>query len=366
MIDSDVLEKHQIKPRALKTRRQLASDDLSLPEPAKPSNAFLPVIPLHTTKTFATFQKEYGTKKLQSNIFPIMHKFLSEESKPSYDEKRSLFFFNIIQTTDHHHQHHQDTPRYLIERTNSLPESLKIYNNSLAERLTKFHRADSMTIGKNIFFAPGRLDLSSVRGQALFAHEITHMMQQEKNPELVKRETNISSSQYSQLEREAQNVERNLLRFSSLQEYKKSPRFEHGGSSVREHSSTIQSSHPLPEDLYLVQSNISQIVRNMLKTNLSEFMNTLSENMQLDLQGRSRRRSSSTLVSTPTFLAEEGRSVNPPAIISSSETPIPPSAGDLLSVTPSEQSVDIIGRLADRVYDMIATRLKMERDRRGA
>jgi hypothetical protein len=111
-------------------------------------------------------------------------------------------------------------------------------------------------------------------------------------------------------------------------------------------------------------------MRNMVKANFSELVEALSlqsANLNMQQRGEGQVSSSSVKVSTARpFLAQEGRAVNPPVITSLLE-PLP--SGELISSPPSisasqQPSIDITG-LADQVYDMIARRLKMERDRRG-
>ena len=182
--------------------------------------------------------------------------------------------------------------------------SIRIHNDPMAERLSKFYGAEALTMGRDIFLSSSKSDLSTSRGMALLVHEITHVLQQEINPELGKQDNAnvISQQSHSELEREAENAERNFLRLSSLQDYNKG--------------------RPL-DDLHLVQSSISQAMKNMFKANLSEYLDgLLSRNANLDLQPRREGQlSSSVKVSTaPPFLAQEGRAVNPPVISSLPES----------------------------------------------
>ena len=55
---------------------------------------------------------------------------------------------------------------------------VRLHNSSSAARLARQHQANALTIGRDIYFGKGRYRPDERRGQALLAHEITHVLQQ--------------------------------------------------------------------------------------------------------------------------------------------------------------------------------------------
>lgn len=55
--------------------------------------------------------------------------------------------------------------------------SVKIHTGRSADLITKRYEAEAVTIKDHIFFAPGRYNPSSLEGQKLIAHELTHVKQ---------------------------------------------------------------------------------------------------------------------------------------------------------------------------------------------
>jgi hypothetical protein len=68
-------------------------------------------------------------------------------------------------------------------------------------------QAEAFTIGRNVFFAPGRFDPGTTRGRALLAHELTHVRQQASGGERVQRYGDDAGS----AEAEAERIERMVL-----------------------------------------------------------------------------------------------------------------------------------------------------------
>jgi hypothetical protein len=54
---------------------------------------------------------------------------------------------------------------------------VRIHTGPGAAEVTKRYQAEAVTVKDHIFFAPGRFNPSSVDGQKLIAHELTHVMQ---------------------------------------------------------------------------------------------------------------------------------------------------------------------------------------------
>jgi hypothetical protein len=348
MIESRILEKYQIKPYGLERGGSKSIGSLANLE--KSEQTFLPFIKSRSS-TLGTFPREYGANKIHSNLFRTMGGFFPSEDRSNAFYKKRILPFSKKDT--------KELPEEFLNYSKGRDlrtslTSIMIHNDPMAERLAKSYGAEALTLGREIFISPSKADLSTSRGKALLVHEITHVIQQEKSPELRKGDDDanaISLAKYSELEREAENAERNFLRLSSL--------WEHSEGRQRP-----------PDDLHLVQTSISQAMRNMVKANFSELVEALSlqsANLNMQQRGEGQVSSSSVKVSTARpFLAQEGRAVNPPVITSLLE-PLP--SGELISSPPSisasqQPSIDITG-LADQVYDMIARRLKMERDRRG-
>jgi hypothetical protein len=67
--------------------------------------------------------------------------------------------------------------------------------------------ADAFTVGREVFFAEGKFDPFSPRGQALLAHELVHVRQQEKSSERLQRHGDHPDA----AEAEAEVVERAVL-----------------------------------------------------------------------------------------------------------------------------------------------------------
>jgi hypothetical protein len=61
---------------------------------------------------------------------------------------------------------------------------VKIHTNSPADKLNKGFHASAFTTGKDIFFRQGSYDSSSSQGQRLIAHELAHIVQQNRITQL--------------------------------------------------------------------------------------------------------------------------------------------------------------------------------------
>ncbi len=58
---------------------------------------------------------------------------------------------------------------------------VRLHTGPNAERAARLLRAQAFTIGSDIVFGPGRYDPSSLQGQRLLAHELTHVVQQRES-----------------------------------------------------------------------------------------------------------------------------------------------------------------------------------------
>ena len=244
------------------------------------------------------------------------------------------------------------------------------------------HYADAFTIGNSIYSSSNKMDLSSDRGKALLVHEITHIIQQKSDDQRGKDARTITLSKYSDMEKEALDVESAFLRLSMLRKLNKEKNYsfddqynrnigdiESFGFDNEKESSTLAK-----HDLSLIHPNVAKIFKQIVKDDFTElidqgsqFYNNTSNGAHLS---NSVDKSSSEFESPsarkftnePIFLASEGRSVYPPAAV--------PAGGDLSGkiMTPSfnwnKELLDL-NYLAEQVYDLISKRLILERSRRG-
>ncbi len=140
--------------------------------------------------------------------------------------------------------------------------AVRIHTDFIADSISRALDADALTIGKDIFFASGKFDLSTPEGIALLGHELTHAQQQlEMGGPLSRPE--INESQYRSLESQALENEEKIYKFYSspamlsalprknemLQVYQnsvvESPSFVHGISTLA--SGPPLHSSPVPQ-----------------------------------------------------------------------------------------------------------------------
>lgn len=67
-------------------------------------------------------------------------------------------------------------------RLGAQPEQVRVHADSAAQRLTASMGANAVTVGRDIFFAPGRYAPDTHSGGALLRHELTHVGQQGGEP----------------------------------------------------------------------------------------------------------------------------------------------------------------------------------------
>ena len=91
-------------------------------------------------------------------------------------------------------------------------EHVRVHTDDHAAEATSHMGAEAFTVGQSIFFAPGRYQPETPEGQALIGHELTHIIQNATLPSLGNGRVLEASSDHQHLEREAQQVERTILR----------------------------------------------------------------------------------------------------------------------------------------------------------
>jgi len=280
-------------------------------------------------------------------------------------------------------------------------EAINIHSGPLAENITTFYNAEAVTIGKDIFFSQGNLDLSSPRGLSLFAHELTHIKQSQDDVNL--RNGHTSSSKRASLEKEAQKIEQEALQY-----------FANGNSYIAINQSTVIPSPYIRESPPRISLwndtniTISPLFQSLLSqpfflsaisdekmigiNNSSEVLlphihqsitasGNLADNLvstsfdplqQADKTSTNRyasiqklvfasQRTNQNVTATPSgnstsipFTAEKGRGVESRVTTSSpTPSPLPSQVGGL--------SLDVDG-LAQRVYEIIHEKIKMQRN----
>ncbi len=90
--------------------------------------------------------------------------------------------------------------------------AVRIHTDFVADSIARALDADALTIGKHIFFASGKFNLSTPEGIALLGHELTHVHQQlERGKSFSRRE--MDESQYQSLESQALANEERIYKF---------------------------------------------------------------------------------------------------------------------------------------------------------
>jgi Domain of unknown function (DUF4157) len=268
-------------------------------------------------------------------------------------------------------------PRYIEESDPKDTEDQTRYRTHLSlVELIKLYHADALTIGKNIFLSPDKMDLSSDRGKALLVHEMTHVVQQERGPQSGNVGETITSSKYLEMEKEAQDVERDFLRLSMYRKANKRKKSGYDADDYRNFriierfgsDNETDSAITAADDLSLVHPNIGKIFKRITKEEFSSLINqkpqTIFNNTNdvISLSNSADKSSSANkFANEPVFLASEDRSVYPPA-----SSPINDLSTNMVtqSSNMTKESVDL-NSLADQVYELMSRRLVMERSRRG-
>lgn len=290
------------------------------------------------------------------------------------------------------------TKRYLPFRGRSiLPRPLYMQTDSLANQITRYHNADAMTLGNRIFITRNKFNLANPRGQALVVHELVHIAQRQLDPELER--ATISSSKKSYLEEEARSIEKMFLDYKRIRYYYQ--RFSdlggtlhgtnlivsklrklgsfgaYGSANIPDRSikdPVVTKNQVIADNKLSKRSSLSLIPKNSFPSNdFFSLQSSLSMNdRDTSLYHKTHylapepvplvtpQLPASTLTTTKTvsanyMKAESSRPVDTSAAI---DTDIPGTN------QPTATSMDLTG-LADRVYDLILRKIKMEKDRRG-
>jgi hypothetical protein len=270
--------------------------------------------------------------------------------------------------------------------------SILLRNRVTISDFANLFNADAITLGKNIFFSQGSMDdLATPSGQALYVHEMVHVIQSEDDTELQK--GMIPLSRVSFLEEEAAKVEKSFLNYMRVggQHVNRFMKDRLGNESfVRNWLVGSFDSSNLTGSSTSSNSYISSIADNKADSDSqrqkevfaprtssmssytapiainSDSLDQIFPNLQYHISVAnssliSKNRSNTERSPTPLF-AIDSRAVNasaalsPQSTLSSSAMTAPPSS--------SSSSLDI-ERLSDQVYEMIMRRIRMERDRRG-
>jgi hypothetical protein len=295
----------------------------------------------------------------------------------------------------------------LLQLSSSLP--VKVHVGGVADRMAKYYGADAFAVARNIFLPKDAYEPFTARGFALLVHELSHVVQQERDPSL--RSGNISLSRYSSLEKEAQDEERHALELYSMhkgrKEYHSLSISSYENNTLRNSlftmlpfitgihypsnnyaalhypnflakdddnsSSSADSNNPLlltllqegdetrgsknkelQELQYLIPE--SKHSNYLEPSSSSSVMTTTRKDVSISATMATSKITGS--LATPLF-AERGRAIDSPAAAIAQQ----PSAGVITASNPPPK-IDL-ARLADQVYDIIARKIQMERERRG-
>ncbi|MFQ5629153.1 MAG: DUF4157 domain-containing protein, partial [bacterium] len=89
--------------------------------------------------------------------------------------------------------------------------NVRIHTNAETARQLRRAGADALTVGDQVYFAPGKYDPESRRGRALLVHELTHVRQQQ---EIADSGAWLSPTRMQHFEQQAQHNERETLQRS--------------------------------------------------------------------------------------------------------------------------------------------------------
>jgi hypothetical protein len=93
-------------------------------------------------------------------------------------------------------------------------ENVRVYDDGAVSRQVERMGAEALTIGSNIFFAPNRYQPTTVSGQALIGHELTHVLQGSSLAKMTDHDHGVDAEN-SSLEREALGTEQTILQHLS-------------------------------------------------------------------------------------------------------------------------------------------------------
>lgn len=202
-------------------------------------------------------------------------------------------------------------------------KQVEVHTDAQSNQLANAFGAEAFTVGRHIFFASQKFDLTTPKGIALFGHELTHVRQQEERPGLFRSE-GISPAQYNPLEEEALANERTALSELIHPSLPFEGRRDHGPEIARvPQGSVMMKTLPAGEAIQMTHFSL----------------------LPLPV-------SQGTRIPSP-MMAANDRDLGNPAT----------------SAIPATAPVSVSGvnirELADQVYRMITMRLEVERERTG-
>jgi hypothetical protein len=168
-------------------------------------------------------------------------------------------------------------------------ENVRVYDDGAVSRQVERMGAEALTIGSNIFFAPNRYQPTTVSGQALIGHELTHVLQGSSLAKMTDHDHGVDAEN-SSLEREALGTEQTILQHLSTNNARSV-----GGSTLNrladpdEETSSIERAYePLeqrhlnPASASLSNASIQRISQDHPLANISNNDNSNSNSEQPD------------------------------------------------------------------------------------
>ncbi len=200
--------------------------------------------------------------------------------------------------------------------------AVRIHTDFVADSIARALDADALTIGKHIFFASGKFNLSTPEGIALLGHELTHVHQQlERGKSFSRRE--MDESQYQSLESQALANEERIYKFYN--------------------SPAMASASPQRNEML-------QVYQNRVMESPSFVYGTSSPASEVPLH----------FSTIPQLKLASGSSGAVPPVFNEA---VPGEEARGISETPSQEAN--IKEIAERVYSLLKKKLTIERERRG-
>ena len=112
---------------------------------------------------------------------PSQRKSVVSQPADASEQQADAFANQIVSAT----RRHTAAPEAAARRGRTFDLSrVRVHTDALADRAARAVSASAYTVGHDIVFAAGAFAPQTMAGQALLAHEIGHVIQQEKNPSL--------------------------------------------------------------------------------------------------------------------------------------------------------------------------------------
>jgi len=272
---------------------------------------------------------------------------------------------------------------------NNSDSNVRLFNDSFASELSNMLGVDAFVAGNNsIFFAQGKFNLNSHAGLALFAHELTHIRQIRTKALGKNTLQNLSQQHITSLENEALDNEKKVIEYFNRS--KKGPFFKSNSKLL--YNLGLESSLLSELESTLIHNNQGSSSKSILTRDSHKHNNSsiLYEDNNVDNKKNTNSISNNSIdlqnieIPIPLLFAESGRSINSSGITSeqslSSTRPISEgfssnvskSANNLaLSGSSSSSLSDLpsisqnINTIADKVFDLLESKIKMQKERRG-